>query len=143
MFKKIALSLCFVMASVYVFSYNTINAQTPTPTLVPTPKGSISGTVTAKKSGKPIKRAKVSLKSKELSFKDKTTTDSDGKYLFSDLSAGNYTLKVKKQDFKNAKKKIELAEGENEIVDIQLKKETNDDDDDGGGGGGGGGGGYY
>ena len=141
MFKKIALSLCFVMASVYVFSYNTINAQTPTPTLVPTPKGSISGTVTAKKSGKPIKRAKVSLKSKELSFNDKTTTDSDGKYLFSDLSAGNYTLKVKKQDFKNAKKKIELAEGENEIVDIQLKKETNDDDDDGGGGGGGGG--YY
>jgi len=141
MFKKIALSLCFVMASVYVFSYNTINAQTPTPTLVPTPKGSISGTLTAKKSGKPIKRAKVSLKSKELSFKDKTTTDSDGKYLFSDLSAGNYTLKVKKQDFKNAKKKIELAEGENEIVDIQLKKETSDDDDDGDGGGGGGG--YY
>ncbi len=135
MFKKIALSLCFVMASVYVFSYNTINAQTPTPTLVPTPKGSISGTVTAKKSGKPIKRAKVSLKSKELSFKDKTTTDSDGKYLFSDLSAGNYTLKVKKQDFKNAKKEIELAEGGNEIIDIQLKKETNDDDDDGGGGG--------
>ena len=134
MFKKIALSLCFVMASVYVFSYNTINAQTPTPTLVPTPKGSISGTLTAKKSGKPIKRAKVSLKSKELSFNDKTTTDSDGKYLFSDLSAGNYTLKVKKQDFKNAKKKIELAEGENEIIDIQLKKETSDDDDDGGGG---------
>ena len=136
MFKKIALSLCFVMASVYVFSYNTINAQTPTPTLVPTPKGSISGTLTAKKSGKPIKRAKISLKSKELSFKDKTTTDSDGKYLFSDLSAGNYTLKVKKQDFKNAKKKIELAEGENEIIDIQLKKETSDDDDDDGGGGG-------
>lgn len=142
MFKKIALSLCFVMASVYVFSYNTINAQTPTPTLVPTltptPKGSISGTATAKKSGKPIKRAKVSLKSKELSFKDKTTTDSEGKYLFSDLSAGNYTLKVKKQDFKNAKRKIELAEGENEIVDIQLKKETSDDDD-----GGDDGGGYY
>lgn len=133
MFKKVALTLCFVMASVYVFSYNTINAQTPTPTLVPTPApiGSVSGTVTAKKSGKPIKRAKVSLKSKELSFKDKTTTDSDGKYLFSDLSAGNYTLKVKKQGFKNAKKKIEVAEGENEIVDIQLKKETSDDDDDG------------
>ena len=141
MFKKIALSLCFVMASVYVFSYNTINAQTPTPTLVPTPtpKGSISGTVTAKKSGKPIKRAKISLKSKVLSFKDKTTTDSDGKYLFSDLSAGNYTMKVKKQGFKNAKKKIELAEGENAIVDIQLKKETSDDDD----GGDDGGGGYY
>jgi len=141
MFKKIALSLCFVMASVYVFSYNTINAQTPTPTLVPTPtpKGSISGTVTAKKSGKPIKRAKISLKSKVLSFKDKTTTDSDGKYLFSDLSAGNYTLKVKKQGFKNAKKKIELIEGENEIGDIQLKKEKSDDDDDGDDGGGG----YY
>ena len=141
MFKKIALSLCFVMASVYVFSYNTINAQTPTPTLVPTPapKGSISGTVTAKKSGKQIKRAKVSLKSKELSFNDKTTTDSDGKYLFSDLSAGNYTLKVKKQGFKNAKKKIELIEGENEIGDIQLKKEKSDDDD----GGDDGGGGYY
>ncbi|MCF6155478.1 MAG: carboxypeptidase regulatory-like domain-containing protein [Candidatus Brocadia sp.] len=138
MFKNITLSLCLIMASAYVFSYNTINAQTPTPTLVPTPisKGSVSGTVTAKKSGKPVKRAKVSLKSKELDFKDKTITDSDGKYLFSDLSAGNYILKVKKQGFKNAKKKIELAEGENEIADVQLKKET------GGGGDGDGDGGY-
>ena len=135
MYKKMTLSLCFVMAGVYVFSHNAINAQTPTPTLVPTPvsKGSISGTVTAKKSGKPIKRAKVSLKSEELSFNDKTTTDSDGTYLFSDLSAGNYTLKVKKQGFKNAKKKIELAEGESEIADIQLKKEISDGDDDDGG----------
>lgn len=51
MVKNIALSLCFIMASGYVFSYNTITAQTPTPTLVPTPisKGSVSGTVTAKK----------------------------------------------------------------------------------------------
>lgn len=128
----------FYHASGYVFSYNTITAQTPTPTLVPTPisKGSVSGTVTAKKSGKPIKRAKVSLKSKEPNFKDKTTTDNDGKYLFSDLSAGNYTLRVKKQGFKNAKKKIELAEGENEVVDFQLKKETTDDDNGGGDGGG-------
>lgn len=138
MFKNIALFLCLIMASAYVFSYNTINAQTPTPTLVPTPisKGSVFGTVTAKKSGKPVKRAKVSLKSKELSFKDKTTTDNDGKYLFSDLNAGNYTLKVKKQGFKNAKKKIELAEGENEVVDVQLKKQTSDDGDGGGDGGG-------
>lgn len=138
MFKNIALSLCFIMASGYGFSYNTINAQTSTPTLVPTPplKGSASGTVTAKKSGKPIKRAKVSLKSKELNFKDKTTTDNDGKYVFSDLSAGNYTLKAKKQGFKNAKKKFELAEGENEVADIQLKKETSDDGNGGDGDGG-------
>lgn len=76
------------------------------------------------------------MKSKEPNFKDKTTTDNDGKYLFSDLSAGNYTLRVKKQGFKNAKKKIELAEGENEVVDFQLKKETTDDDNGGGDGGG-------
>ena len=139
MFKNIALSLCLIMASGYLFLYNTTTAQTPTPTLVPTPtpKGSVSGKVTAKKSSKPLNRAKVSLKSKELNFKDKTTTDSDGKYVFSDLSAGNYTLKVKKQGFKNAKKKIELAEGENEVVDIQLKKQTSDDGDGGGDGGGG------
>lgn len=129
MVKNITLSLCFVFASVYLFSYNTINAQTPTPT----PKSSVSGTVTTKKSGKPINRAKVSLKSKELDFKDKTTTDNDGKYLFSDLNAGNYTLKVQKQGFKNAKEKIELAEGENEIVDVQLKTETSDDGGNGGG----------
>lgn len=140
MFKNIALSLCFIMASAYVFSYNTINAQTPTPTLVPTPvlKGSISGTVTVKKSGKPIKRAKVSLRSKELDFKDKTTTDNDGKYVFSDLSAGNYTLTVKKSGYKTEKEKINLEEGQNEVVDVQLKKETGGGGDGGGGGGGGG-----
>lgn len=143
MFKNIALSLCFLMVSGYGLSYNTLNAQTPTPTLVttPTPEGSVSGTVTAKKSGKPIKRAKVSLKSKKLNFKDKTTTDNDGKYVFSDLSAGKYTLKVKKQGFKNAKKKFELSEGEDEVVDIQLKKEKSDDGD-GDGDGDGGDGGY-
>lgn len=109
--------------------HNSTNAQTPTPIL----KGSVNGIVTVKKSGKPVKRASVSIKSKELDFKDKTTTDNDGKYLFSDLSAGNYTLRVNKQGFKNAKKKIELAEGENEVVDVQLKKETKDDGGYGGG----------
>lgn len=74
------------------------------------------------------------MKSKELNFNDKTITDKDGQYAFSDLSAGNYTLKVKKQGFKNAKKKIEIAEGENEVVDFQLKKQTRDDGDGGGGG---------
>jgi len=108
--------------------YNSTNAQTPTPT----PNGSVGGTVTVKKSGKPVNRARVSLKSKDLNFKDKTTTDNDGKYLFSDLSAGNYTLKVQKQDFKSAKEKIELAEGENEVIDFQMKKETSDNGGNGG-----------
>lgn len=139
MFKNIVLFLCFIMTSGYVFSYKTITAQTPTPTLVPTPvsQGSVSGTVTAKKSGKPIKRAKVTLKSKKLNFKEKTKTDNDGNYLFSDLSAGNYTLKVKKKGFKKSKEKIKLEEEENEIVDFQLKKQKSDEgnggDDDSGG----------
>ena len=51
MFKKIALSLCFVMASVYVFfvqHYKRPNTYPYVSTPTPTPKGSISGTVTAK-----------------------------------------------------------------------------------------------
>lgn len=129
MYRKIVVTT-YLFIVINCFSlHNSTNAQTPTPIL----KGSVNGIVTVKKSGKPVKRASVSIKSKELDFKDKTTTDNDGKYLFSDLSAGNYTLRVNKQGFKNAKKKIELAEGENEVVDVQLKKETKDDGGYGGG----------
>jgi uncharacterized membrane protein len=116
--------------------YNSINAQTPTPTAVPTPtlKGSISGTVTGKKSGNPMKGAKVSLKSKALNFENKTTTDTEGKFLFQDLNAGNYTLKVKKAGYENTKREIDLGEEENAVVDIQLKKEKKDDGNGNGGG---------
>jgi uncharacterized membrane protein len=92
---------------------------------------------TGKKSGNPIKGAKVSLKNNDLNFKEKTTTGTDGKYLFSDLSAGNYVLRAKKSGYKNEKTKIDLAEGETAVVDIQLKKEKKDDGNGNGGGGGG------
>lgn len=138
MFKKIVLSVYVVTAISCLSLHNGINAQTPTPTVVPTPvlKGNISGTVTGKKSGNPIKGAKVSLKNNDLNFKDKTTTGTDGKYLFSDLSAGNYVLRAKKSGYKNEKTKIDLAEGENAVVDIQLKKEKKDDSNGNDGGGG-------
>ncbi len=49
-----------------------------------------------------------------------------------DLSAGNYVLRAKKSCYKNEKTKIDLAEGENTVVDIQLKKEKKDDGNGGG-----------
>lgn len=139
MFNKIAFYLCLIMVVGSLSLHNRITAQTPTPTPEPTPqvKGSISGIVTAKKSGNSIARAKVSLKSRQLNFKEKTRTDSNGKYEFLDLSAGNYTLKVKKSGFKSKKAKIELEEGENEVVDVQLRRQRTDDDDGNGNGGGG------
>ena len=79
---------------------------------------------------------KVSLKNNDLNFKDKTTTATDGKYLFSDLSAGNYVLRAKKSGYKNEKTKIDFTEGENVVVDIQLKKEKKNDGSGNGGGGG-------
>lgn len=138
MFKKVVLSMFIFSAISYLSLYNSTNAQTPTPTAVPTPasKGSISGTVTGKKSGNPIKGAKVSLKSNALNFEDKTTTDTEGKFLFPDLNAGNYTLKVKKAGYENTKRKLDLGEEENAVVDIQLKKEKKDDGNGNGGGGG-------
>lgn len=136
MIKKVVLSMFIFTAISYLSLYDSINAQTPTPTAVPTPalKGSISGMVTGKKSGNSVKGAKVSLKSKALNFKDKTTTGTDGKYSFSDLSAGNYVLRAKKSGYKNEKTKIDFAEGENAVVDIQLKKEKKDDGNGNGGG---------
>lgn len=135
MVKKIAFYLCPIVVIGCLSLHNSTNAHSPTPsplptlTVEPTPAvhGHISGVITSNKSGNPIAGAKVSLKSKELDFKEKTSTGDNGAYEFSNLSAGNYALKVKKTGYKTEKKEIVLAEGQNETIDVQLKKETSGD----------------
>lgn len=133
MAKNVFLSLCMIVTISYVSLHTRVNAQTPTPTSVPTPttKGSIYGMVTDE-AGDLVSGAEVTLKSKKLQFQDSEVTDTNGEYEFSDLNAGQYVLKVKESDHKKAKKTIKLKQGEDKMVDIKLKKKGS-----GGGGGGG------
>ncbi len=137
MVKNVFLSLCMIMTISYVSLHTSrVNAQTPTPTSVPTPttKGRIYGMVTDK-DGNLVSDAEVTLKNKKLHFLDSEVTDTNGEYEFSDLNAGQYILKVKDPGHKKAKKIIKLKQGEDKMVDVELKKKGS-----GGGGGGGGGG---
>lgn len=137
MVRHVFLSLCMIMTVSYLSVHTTLDAQTPTPTSVPTPttKGHIYGMVTDKDGGL-VSGAEVILKSKKLQFQDSEVTDTNGEYEFSDLNAGQYILKVKESGHKKAKKTIKLKQGEDKMVDIELKKKGS-----GGGGGGNGGGG--
>lgn len=135
MVRHVFLSLCMIMTVSYLSVHTTLDAQTPTPTSVPTPttKGHIYGMVTDK-DGDLVSGAEVILKSKKLQFQDSEVTDTNGEYEFSDLNAGQYILKVKESGHKKAKKTIKLKQGEDKMVDIELKKKGS-----GGGGGNGGG----
>ena len=136
MVKNVFLFFCMIMTISYVSLHTSrVNAQTPTPTSVPTPttKGRIHGMVTDE-AGDLVSGAEVTLKSKKLQFQDSEVTDTNGEYEFSDLNAGPYVLKVKESGHKKAKKTIKLKQGEDKMVDIELKKQGS-----GGGGGGGGG----
>lgn len=81
---------------------------------------SISGTVTDKKTGEPLEGATITIKKK--SFKEETTSDSEGKYSFTELEAGKYKMIAKKSGYKKYKKnKIKLKINHEVNKDIPLK----------------------
>ena len=77
----------------------------------------VSGTVTDKNSGAPIKKAKVKLKGYG---KDKT--DESGKYAFTGVKDGTHKIIVNKRKYQKVKDKVTVG-GANVKKDIALKKE--------------------
>ncbi|MBI2469781.1 MAG: carboxypeptidase regulatory-like domain-containing protein [Planctomycetes bacterium] len=86
------------------------------------PKGKISGYVMESVNGKPIESVRVRLKgtkARKNTFKV-AFSDADGYFEFSELDASMYDLFAIKTGFKSISQVIELAEGEENIVEIKL-----------------------
>ncbi len=69
------------------------NAQTPTGT------AKLSGRVIAADTGTPIRRAQISINSRDAQFNRNVTTDSEGRYELAALPAGRYRLFVNKAGY--------------------------------------------
>ena len=98
-------------------------AATPTPTPSSTPsseKGSISGDV-ADTEGDPIKSAKIRLIGKRTKVSKRTTSDEDGFFEFTDLSADTYTITATRKGYKKGKQVVTLEEGEDADIEIEMK----------------------
>ena len=99
-------------------------AQTPSPTPASTPsseKGSISGDVIDKE-GYPIESAKIKLKGKQTRVSKRTTSDEDGAFEFTDLSADTYTITATRKGYKKGKQVVPLGKGEDADIEIEMKK---------------------
>src|SRR3990172_2957508 len=102
--------------------------SSPTPAFTPTPsptpsseKGSISGDVIDMK-GYPIESAKIRLKGKQTRVSKRTTSDEDGAFEFTDLSADTYTITATRKGYKKGKQVVSLEKGEDADVEIEMKK---------------------
>jgi iron complex outermembrane recepter protein len=80
-------------------------------------QASISGVVLSA-GGDPVAGAEVELPE----LRRRTTTDSEGKFLFADLSAGEYLLSVSSPRFGGAVQRVAVREGVETSVEISLDK---------------------
>jgi hypothetical protein len=95
-----------------------------TPLSTPTPsseKGSISGDI-ADTEGNPIESAKIRLIGKQTKVSKRTTSDEDGFFEFTDLSADTYTITATRKGYKKGKQVVTLEEGEDADIEIEMKK---------------------
>ena len=102
------------------------STPTPTPKPSPTPsseKGSISGDVTDTE-GYPIESAKIRLKGKQTKVPKRTTSDEDGAFEFTDLSADTYTITATRKGYKKGKQVVPLGKGEDADIEIEMKKKV-------------------
>jgi hypothetical protein len=114
-------------------------AQTPArdpngnPTQAPTGTGIIRGRVTAADSGNPLRRAQVRIAGNDVRVNQTANTDGDGRYEFSKVPAGRYSISVMRNGYVSLQfgqqrpfepgKPLNLAEGEvAEKIDFVLPR---------------------
>ena len=86
-------------------------------------KGTIYGYVTDIR-GNPLESVKLKLAGIGMKAKKTASTDSDGFFEFTDLEAGRYRIVAKKRFYKAAQQTVELEEGEDKEIEIEMKKTT-------------------
>ncbi|MBM4053834.1 MAG: hypothetical protein FJ264_03995 [Planctomycetes bacterium] len=84
--------------------------------------GKISGRLLDKDKN-PVKSAKIYLKGKTTKIKRKTFSDENGLFEFGNLDADTYKITAKKNGYKESKTEVELEEGEETEVNIEMKKQ--------------------
>lgn len=72
--------------------------------------------------GNPIESAKLTLKGIKTGYNSTTSSDADGYFEFKDLEADTYVIIAKKKGYKRAKQTVQLGEGEEKEVEIEMKK---------------------
>ncbi|NIV15095.1 MAG: PEGA domain-containing protein [Aliifodinibius sp.] len=80
------------------------------------PTGKLYGKVVEASSGQAVTDIKVKLKNSDQA----KTTGKKGMYAFKDLEPGTYTVKVKADEYKNWKQKVEITE-KGKQLNIELK----------------------
>ena len=91
-----ALAICFALLPV---TANAAQQPTPRDAQPSTEKGTaiIRGRIVASDTGKPLRRARVTITAPELAGEPhNTSTDDDGRYEFTDLPGGRFTLRVRR-----------------------------------------------
>jgi hypothetical protein len=86
------------------------------------PKGKISGYVMEPVSGKPIESVRIRLKgtkARKKAFKV-LFSGADGFFEFNELDADTYDIFAIKTGFKSARQVVEMPEGEENIIEINL-----------------------
>jgi hypothetical protein len=87
----------------------------------PVEKGMISGYVVDIK-GDPIEYVKLKLKSIKAKKTRTAVSDADGFFEFTDLDADDYIITAKRSRYKSTRKTIQLEEGDEVEVEIEMKK---------------------
>lgn len=82
---------------------------------------SISGSV-IDINGEPLESVKVKIRGIKTLFTDVVFTDADGFFEFTDLEEDTYVIIANKRGYKRNKQKVKLGEGQQEEVEIVLKK---------------------
>ena len=72
--------------------------------------------------GEPLESVKVKIKGIKTKFNDEVLTDADGFFEFPDLEKDTYVIIAKKRGYKRNKLKVKLEEGQQEELEIVLKK---------------------
>lgn len=72
--------------------------------------------------GEPLESVKVKIRGIKTLFTDVVFTDADGFFEFTDLEEDTYVIIANKRGYKRNKQKVKLGEGQQEEVEIVLKK---------------------
>ena len=85
--------------------------------------GSIYGYIYDVK-GDPVENVQLKIKGLTAKYNEKTATDRDGFFEFTDLDADIYVITAKKKRYKTTRTTIELEELEDREIEIELRKTT-------------------
>lgn len=105
------------LKNVRVESSSVIQNIELSPLSIVTSDGSISGVVTDQKNSA-VNRAKVTIVGETINRSDKS--DAEGVYGFTGLAQGAYTITVNKRGFNTFEQVVNLAEGEEFVLDVKL-----------------------